>query len=63
MQTLYLLDTNLLIHLVRGSSLWVRIRIAATAAVTRSTLLTTDRDFDRISPQFIDRVWIDPDLK
>ena len=35
--------------------------IAATAAVTGATLLTTDRDFDRLTPQFLTRVWIDPD--
>lgn len=37
--------------------------IAATAAVTGATLLTTDRDFDRLCPQFLTRVWIDPDTK
>jgi tRNA(fMet)-specific endonuclease VapC len=36
--------------------------IAATAAVTGATLLTTDRDFDRIAPQFLNRLWIDPDV-
>lgn len=37
--------------------------IAATAAVTGATLLTTDRDFDRLCPQFLTRVWISPDTK
>lgn len=37
--------------------------IAATAAVIGATLLTTDRDFDRLAPQFIARDWIDPDTK
>lgn len=37
--------------------------IAATAAVTGATLLTTDRDFDRLSPQFLTRDWIDPDTR
>lgn len=37
--------------------------IAATAAVTGATVLTTDRDFDRLCPQFLTRVWIDPDTK
>lgn len=35
--------------------------IAATAAVTGATLLTTDRDFDRLAPRFLTRDWIDPD--
>jgi predicted nucleic acid-binding protein len=35
--------------------------IAATAMVRRATLLTTDRDFDRLTPRFISRHWIDPD--
>lgn len=34
--------------------------IAATAHVMGAKLLTTDRDFDIISPTFIDRIWIDP---
>lgn len=140
---LYLLDTNVLIHFVRGSAVWDRIRdayhpltaepqpivsvvsageirslatqwnwgkqkldqmefalntfelhtildaaiiemyatidaycesigqslgkndlwIAATAAITGATLLTTDHDFDRLSPRFLARAWIDPDTK
>ncbi len=35
--------------------------IAATAAVTGARLLTTDRDFDRLSPLFLERDWINPD--
>lgn len=35
--------------------------IAATVAVRRGTLLTTDRDFDRLAPRFLTREWIDPD--
>jgi tRNA(fMet)-specific endonuclease VapC len=35
--------------------------IAATAAVTGARLLTTDRDFDRLSPRFLARDWVDPD--
>ena len=35
--------------------------IAATAAVTGATLLTTDRDFDRLAPKYLARDWIDPD--
>ena len=34
--------------------------IAATAAVTGATLITTDRDFDRIAPRFLTRIWVDP---
>jgi tRNA(fMet)-specific endonuclease VapC len=34
--------------------------IAATAAVTRARLLTTDKDFDRLDPLFFSRDWIDP---
>ncbi len=142
-ETLYLLDTNILVHFVRDSAAWVRIRdaygllmavptpqlsvesagelrslsmqwkwgarkldqlqfalgffrirsiddpeiiqlyaaidsfsesigrkmgkndvwIAATAAVTGATLLTTDRDFDPLAPRFLDRDWIDPDMR
>lgn len=35
--------------------------IAATASVLGATLLTTDRDFDRLSVQDLKREWIDPD--
>lgn len=35
--------------------------IAATAAAMGATLLTTDRDFDRLAPRFLSRIWIDPD--
>ncbi len=34
--------------------------IAATVQVLGSRLLTTDRDFDRLHPLFIERDWIDP---
>ena len=34
--------------------------IAATANATGATLLTTDRDFDILTPTFLDRIWIDP---
>lgn len=34
--------------------------IAATAHVTGARLLTTDRDFDCLTPTFILRDWIDP---
>jgi len=34
--------------------------IAATAQVMGATLLTTDKDFDHLSPGYIQRVWIDP---
>ncbi len=37
--------------------------IAATARATNTTLLTTDKDFDRIFPKWIDREWIDPASK
>lgn len=37
--------------------------IAATARVTSSTLLTTDKDFDHLDGVLINRLWIDPDLK
>jgi tRNA(fMet)-specific endonuclease VapC len=141
--TLYLLDTNVLVHLVRGDAVWARIRaayqplladppplvsvvtvgelrslalqfnwgadkldqvefclgyfrrvsiddpdvirayavidahtqragqplgkndcwIAATAAVLGARLLTTDKDFDRLDPQFLSRDWINPDTQ
>lgn len=34
--------------------------IAATAAATNSTLVSTDRDFDHIDPAIVSHVWIDP---
>jgi predicted nucleic acid-binding protein len=34
--------------------------IAAVAAATEATLLTTDRDFDHLDPSLVRRVWIDP---
>jgi tRNA(fMet)-specific endonuclease VapC len=33
--------------------------IAATANATGAKLLTTDHDFDILSPTFLDRIWID----
>lgn len=36
--------------------------IAAVTAVTGATLLTTDRDFDRLAPRFLSRLWIDPTI-
>lgn len=44
-------------HPLGKNDLW----IAATAAVTGATLLTTDRDFDHLAPRFLARDWIDPD--
>jgi tRNA(fMet)-specific endonuclease VapC len=37
--------------------------IAATARVTSSTLLTTDKDFDHLDNLLINRIWINPDLE
>ena len=37
--------------------------IAATARVTRATLLTTDPDFDHLHGTWIDRVWVDPNQR
>jgi predicted nucleic acid-binding protein len=37
--------------------------IAATAKVTGSTVLTTDKDFDHLDGLLIDRIWIDPALE
>lgn len=37
------------------------IWIAATAHVTGARLLTTDKDFDHLSPRLIKRDWIDQD--
>jgi tRNA(fMet)-specific endonuclease VapC len=34
--------------------------IAACASAADATLLTTDRDFDPLAGQYVDRVWIDP---
>jgi tRNA(fMet)-specific endonuclease VapC len=34
--------------------------IAAATYATGARLLTTDRDFDHLSPTFITREWIDP---
>jgi tRNA(fMet)-specific endonuclease VapC len=35
--------------------------IAATAKMTGAILLTTDKDFDHLSPQSLTRLWLDPD--
>lgn len=35
--------------------------IAATASVTSSTLVTTDKDFDHLHGEFFEVVWIDPE--
>jgi len=37
--------------------------IAATARVTRATLLTTDPDFDHLHGTWIHRVWVDPNQR
>ena len=37
--------------------------IAAATQAMGARLLTTDRDFDRLSPTFIDRDWIDPNTR
>lgn len=34
--------------------------IASTAHVTAAILLTTDKDFDHLNPEFINHEWIDP---
>ena len=44
-------------HNLGKNDLW----IAATANAFDATLLTTDKDFDPISPRFIARDWINPD--
>lgn len=36
------------------------IWIAATAAVAGAYLITTDKDFDHLHPQFVQREWVDP---
>lgn len=45
-------------HAPGKNDLW----IAATAHVTGATLLTTDKDFDAMSPMFFTRDWINPDM-
>jgi tRNA(fMet)-specific endonuclease VapC len=34
--------------------------IAATSKATETTLLTSDKDFDALCPEHIERIWIDP---
>jgi predicted nucleic acid-binding protein len=36
---------------------------AATAAVSKATLLTTDKDFDHLHGKYVNRIWVDPDTK
>ncbi|GAB4016480.1 type II toxin-antitoxin system VapC family toxin [Spirosoma koreense] len=36
--------------------------IAASASLSGSTLITTDKDFDHLHGQFVDVIWINPDL-
>jgi tRNA(fMet)-specific endonuclease VapC len=43
-------------HAPGKNDLW----IAATAHVMGATLLTTDRDFDVMTPMFFTRDWVDP---
>ncbi len=43
-------------HAMGQNDVW----IAATATAIGAKLLTTDRDYDPISPMFLDRIWIDP---
>lgn len=39
------------------------IWIAATSAVTGAHLLTTDKDFDHLDPQFLSHDYIDPNKR
>ncbi len=39
------------------------IWIAATAKVTGTVLLTTDKDFDHLHGKYFTRIWIDPENK
>lgn len=41
---------------VSDNDVWM----AACASATTATLLTTDRDFDPLVGQYLERVWIDP---
>ncbi len=34
--------------------------IAACASAAQATLITTDRDFDPLADQYLDRIWVDP---
>jgi predicted nucleic acid-binding protein len=57
-ETYAVIDSSLQL---RGQSLGKNdLWIAATASVTGATLLTTDRDFDSLQPDFVAREWIDP---
>lgn len=44
-------------HKMGKNDVW----IAATVAATKGTLLTTDRDFDHLSPTYLSLNWIAPD--
>jgi len=43
-------------HSMGKNDIW----IAATAAVTGATLLTADRDFDHLDPDYLSHIWFDP---
>lgn len=43
-------------RILSKNDLW----IAASVKASGATLLTTDRDFDCLYPECIDRIWIDP---
>ena len=60
-ETYAVIDSQLQLrgHTLGKNDLW----IAASAKVTGATLITTDKDFDCIHPEFLTRVWIDPDIK
>ncbi len=52
----YLLDTNVLLALIRGNNLG--------EVIDQSTLLTTDKDFDHLhDSKKINLIWIDPSGK
>ena len=49
--SLFLLDTNVVLTLVRGDAL---------ASFIDDTLLTMDKDFDHLSPEILSLQYIDP---
>jgi tRNA(fMet)-specific endonuclease VapC len=42
---------------IQQNDIW----IAATAVASGAHLLTTDKDFDPLYPNYLDRTWIDPE--
>ena len=63
MATLYLLDTNILVHLVRSDALWQQIRERYDPLVTETRPIlsaATEQDFLHLSGLFLSMEYVAP---